>query len=203
MKVLPVALLLEGKRVLVVGGGQVAARKVAALLEAGALVRVVSPELAPDFPTPLEHIARRFETGDCAGFSLVFAATDSREVNRRVAEEARGLGVWVNDASDPDGSDFHTQAVVRRGPIAIGVSTEGDSPVVSGHLKREIEALIGPEWEELFALMRDTRAASRFPSDGRGALWKKVLSGPILGLLREGKRDETRRALEAMLDGMP
>lgn len=202
MKVLPVALLLEGKRVLVVGGGGVAARKVAALLEAGALVRVISPDLAPGFPAPVEHLARRFEENDCAGFSLVFAATDSREVNRIVAGEARDSGVPVNDASDPNGSDFHTQAVVRRGPLAIGISTEGDSPVVSGHLRREIEALIGPEWEELFALMRETGAATRFPTGGRGALWKEVLNGPILGLLREGKDEEAGRELEGMLGGM-
>jgi len=203
VKVLPVALLLEGRHVLVVGGGSVASRKVAALLEAGALVRVVSPQLAPDFPSPVEHCARRFEAGDCAGFSLVFAATDSREVNRVVAKEARSLGISVNDASDPGGSDFHTQAVVRRGPLSIGISTEGDSPVVSGHLRREIETLIGPEWELLFALMRQTRVAARFPGGGRGALWKEVLGGPILDLLREGKGDDARRELEAMLDGMP
>ncbi len=199
MKVLPVALVVEGKRVLVVGGGAVASRKVAALLEGGALVSVVSPERAPGFPAPVEHIARRFEPNDCAGFSLVFAATDSREVNAQVAQEAREIGIPLNDASDPDGSDFHTQAVVRRGPLTIGISTEGDSPVVSGHLRREIETLIGPEWELLFALMRETRAASRFPSGGRGALWKAILNGPILDLLREGKRDEAKRELEATL----
>lgn len=199
MKVLPVALVVEGKRVLVVGGGAVASRKVAALLEAGALVSVVSPELAPGFPAPVEHIARRFEPNDCAGFSLVFAATDSREVNAQVAKEAREIGISLNDASDPDGSDFHTQAVVRRGPLTIGISTEGDSPVVSGHLRREIEALIGPEWEQLFALMRESQAASRFSPGGRGALWKEILKGPILDLLRQGKRDEAKRELEATL----
>ncbi len=203
MKVLPVALVVEGKRILVVGGGGVASRKVAALLDAGALVTVVGPELASDFPSPVEHVARRFQQSDCAGFALVFAATDSREVNREVAGEAHRLNIPVNDASDPNGSDFHTQAVVRRGPLSIGISTEGDSPVVSGHLRREIEALIGPEWELLFALMRETRVAVRFPTSGRGARWKEVLNGPILDLLREGKQDEARRELEAMLEHQP
>jgi len=191
MKVLPVALVVEGKRILVVGGGGVASRKVAALLDAGALVTVVGPELASDFPSPVEHVARRFQQSDCAGFALVFAG------------EAHRLNIPVNDASDPNGSDFHTQAVVRRGPLSIGISTEGDSPVVSGHLRREIEALIGPEWELLFALMRETRVAVRFPTSGRGALWKEVLNGPILDLLREGKQDEARRELEAMLEHQP
>ena len=180
-----------------------AARKVAALLEAGALVSLVSPELTPDFPLPVEHISRRFEPGDCQGFALVFAATNSFEVNQAVAEEARRLNIPVNDASAPTGSDFHTQAVVRRGPLTIGISTEGDSPVVSGYIKREIESLIGPQWEGLFELMRETSAANRFHGGGRGALWKLVLSGPVLELLREGKTDEAKGWLEAQLDEMP
>lgn len=203
MKVLPVALAIENRRALVVGGGAVAIRKVAALLEAGALVTVVAPELAPDFPASVEHKARRFEAGDCAGFALVFAATDAREVNRAVANDARQHHALINDASDPDGSDFHTQAVVRRGPLSIGISTQGDSPVVSGHLRREIEALIGPEWEELFDLIRETRAASRYHQGGRGALWKLVLSGPLLDLLREGRRDEAKAELESHLGHQP
>ncbi|BCM92347.1 precorrin-2 dehydrogenase [Abditibacteriota bacterium] len=199
MKVLPIALALENRCVLVVGGGPVAARKVAALLEAGALVTVISPELAPNFPAPIEYQKRRFETGDCQGFSFVFAATNAREVNRTVAADARQHQALINDASDPENSDFHTQAIVRRGPLSISLSTEGESPVVSAHLRREIEALIGPEWEELFDLMHETNAATSHKG-GRGALWKLVLSGPILDLLREGKRSQAKAELESHLD---
>ena len=197
------ALALEGRRVLFIGGGAVAARKAAALLEAGALVTVISPNLVSDFPSPVEHLAREFREGDCAGFFIVFAATNVREVNYRVTEEAKSLGLLVNDASDPVGSDFYTQAVVRRGPLTIGISTEGDSPVVSGHLRREIEALVGPEWEALFRLMRDTQAATRYHQGGRGALWKVVLNGPVLELLRAGREEEARRELESLLGLQP
>lgn len=197
MKTLPVALLLEGKRALVVGGGSVAARKVAALVEAGALVTVIAPELAPDFPAPLEHFPRRFEANDCQGFALVFAATNVREVNRRVADEAKAHGIPVNDASDPLGSDFHTQAVVRRGPITVGVSTDGESPVVAAQLKRQIEAAIGPEWEQMFAL------ASEFdvPKEQRGQFWKALLGRPVLRLLRGGQSEEARREIERLVGG--
>ncbi len=198
MKVLPVALAVENSRALVVGGGLVAARKVAALLEAGALVTVVSPELGLDFPSPIEHQKRFFAAGDCAGFTLVFAATNDREVNRAVAADARQYHALFNDASDPEDSDFHTQAVVRRGPLSVGISTEGESPVVAAHLRREIEAFIGPEWERLFALMRETGAATRYEG-GRGALWKQILGSDLLELLRDGQQDEARVKLEAML----
>jgi len=198
VKVLPVALVVEGKRALVVGGGAVAARKAAALLEAGAFVTVVSPALNEGFPSPIEHLPRLYARGDCASFALVFAATNSPAVNSQVAEEARHLFIPINDASNPDGSDFHTQAVIRRGPISVGVSTEGDSPVVSAHLRRQIESLLGPEWEELFALVGELDV----PKEVRGAFWKAVLSGPILELLREGKRDEARRALDSLLNNL-
>lgn len=193
MTVFPVALVLENRRVLVVGGGKVAARKVAALLEAGALVTVISPELAPGFPSPVEHITRPFEENDCADFAFVFAATNSREVNQRVAEDARTHRVPVNDASDPTGSDFHTQAILRRGPISVGISTGGLSPVVSSQLKRVVEKAIGPEWEELFALVEEVGEPE---TSKRGEFWREVLNGKSLELLREGKRDEAKREME-------
>ena len=193
MKVFPVALVVENRRVLVVGGGAVAVRKVAALLEAGALVTVVSPELAPDFPSSVEHRARRFEAGDCDGFALVFAATNSREVNCAVAQEARNWDIPVNDASDPNNSDFHTQAIVRRGPVCVGISTGGLSPVVSARLKRVLESAIGPEWEELFALVVEIGEPE---TTRRGEFWRAVLRSDALEMLREGKRDEARRAIE-------
>ena len=195
MIVLPVALALEGRPVLVVGGGGVAARKVAALLESGARVTVVSPDLAPDFPGPIEHRARRFEAGDCQGFALVFTATDSRAVNEFVAAEARMGGAWVNDASDPTSSDFHTQAIVRRGPITVGISTGGLSPVVSARVKEAVEAAIGPEWEELLALVAEIGEPELAR---RGAFWRGVLGSGALELLRTGKRAEALRVLQRM-----
>ncbi|RYX80317.1 bifunctional precorrin-2 dehydrogenase/sirohydrochlorin ferrochelatase [bacterium] len=198
MKVLPVAIAIENRPVLVVGGGTVAARKVAALMEAGALVTVIAPELAPDFPSPIQHHPRRFEPNDCAGFQFVFAATDSREVNAAVAADARQHHALLNDASAPENSDFHTQAIVRRGPITLGLSTEGASPAVSAHLRREIESLIGPEWEALFALIAETNAPAR--SQSRAALWKWVLASPLLDLLREGKSEEAKAQLKSYLD---
>ncbi len=192
MRVFPVALALENRRVLVVGGGKVAARKVAALLEAGALVTVVSPELAPDFPAPVEHIQRKHRNEDCADFAFVFAATNSREVNQRVAEDARTHRVMVNDASAPTNSDFHTQAILRRGPISIGISTGGLSPVVSSRLKQVVEEAIGPEWEELLALVEEMGEPE---TSKRGEFWRAVLQSDVLELLQEGKRAEAKRAL--------
>ena len=200
MTVFPVALALDGRRVLVVGGGAVAARKVAALLEAGARVTVVSPDLAPDFPSPIAHIARCFAAGDCADFALVFAATDSRAVNELVAADGREHGAWVNDASNPADSDFHTQAVVRRGPITVGLSTGGLSPVVSARLREVVEAALGPEWEELLALVAELGEPEL---SKRGAFWRGVLGSGALELLRDGKREEARGGVGAQLGFRP
>ena len=196
MTVFPVALVLENRRVLVVGGGKVAARKVAALLEAGALVTVVSPELAPGFPSPVEHITRYYRNGDCADFALVFAATNLRQVNQRVAEDARTHRVPVNDASAPTNSDFHTQAILRRGPISVGISTGGLSPIVSAHLKQIVQNAIRPEWEELFALVEEIGEPE---TNKRGEFWREVLESRALELLREEKRKEAKLELEKIM----
>ncbi len=200
MTVFPVALTLEGRRVLVVGGGNVAARKVAALLDAGADVTVVAPDLAPGFPDGVRHIARLFQEADCTGFPIVYAATDKSEVNIRVRDDAHCVGALVNDASDPDASDFHTQAVVRRGAITVGISTGGLSPVVSAHLKGVIEAAIGPEWEELLALIAEVGEPEVAE---RGAFWRAVLESGALELLRDGKRKEARERLPLAKPALP
>lgn len=168
---LPIALNLESRAVLVVGGGAVAARKVAAFQECGALVRVVAPTLGHGFPEVFEHRAREFEAGDCIGFVLVVACTNDAQVNAQVADEAKQLGIWCNVADAPDASDFHTVAVVRRGEIAIGVSTSGHSPVLARHLKEKIEAAIGPEYEA----MLQHAASQDIPLAQRGEYWKNVL----------------------------
>lgn len=189
---LPVAFNLRNRRVLIVGGGQVAARKARTVLDAGALVRVVAPEISPDFPGEIEHLARRFQVGDCAGFSMVFAATDAREINAQIADEARQMGAWCNIADDPDGSDFHTVSQFRRGEIMVGISTGGQSPVLARRVREILESALGSEWETLLDLVEQ----HEIPISNRGEFWREVLNGEALALLREGKCDEARRLIE-------
>jgi siroheme synthase-like protein len=191
---LPVALDVEGRAVLIVGGGAVAERKAAAFLEGGAEVTVISPELKAGFP-PVEHRAQLYQSGDLTGFSLVCACTDSPGVNAQVASNARAAGIWCNVADDPTNSDFHTASVVRRGDIAIGISSSGVSPVLSRHLKRKVEEAVGPEYRELLEIARSYRIDTK----KRGDFWRQLLESEILLLLKSGKRAEAVTLFESLL----
>ncbi len=194
---LPVALDVQGRAVLIVGGGAVAARKAAAFLEAGALVTVVAPELSPEFP-PVALRAKTYESADLNEFSLVCACTDDFEVNARIGADARAQNVWCNLADAPENSDFHTCAVVRRGEIAVGVSTAGISPVLSRHLRAEIEGCIGPEYAQLLEIAREFSV----PTAQRGAFWRAVLQSEALQLLRFNERLGATEAVELVFKSL-
>ncbi len=149
----PVTLSLSGRPVLVVGGGEVALRKIEGLLAEGARVTVIAPEPVP----AVEELARRgavelrrraHRPGDTAGFELVFAATDDRAVNARVCQEARDAGIWVNAADDPELCSFHLPARVRRGTLQLAIASGGGAPFVARRLRQTLERRFGPEWGE-------------------------------------------------------
>ncbi len=126
----PIVLRLRDRRVLVVGGGKVAARRAGGLAEAGARVVAVSPEFAPAFRRlgethAVRRIKRPYESGDVAGAGLVVAATDDHEVNARVRADARRAGILVSVADDSEHSDFLVSAVARRGDLVLAISTGG------------------------------------------------------------------------------
>ncbi|HEU4383474.1 MAG TPA: siroheme synthase CysG [Anaeromyxobacteraceae bacterium] len=157
----PVTLALGGRPVLVVGGGEVALRKIEGLLAEGARLTVIAPEVVP----PIEALERRgvielwrrpWRARDTAGFALVFAATDDRAVNARVFQEARDAGIWVNVADDPDLCTFHLPARVKRGAMQLAVASGGGAPFVSRRLRQVLERRFGPEWSEWM------EAAARF-----------------------------------------
>ena len=193
---LPIALTLANRRVLIVGGGAVAARKATACLEAGARVSVVAPDLIEGFVAPIQHIARKYESGDCINYDLIFAATDNKLVNAQVGEEARSNKIWCNIADDPDASDFHTQSVVRRGQIAIGVSTGRVSPVLARHLRERVEAVVGSEYDALQTLAREIEV----PLEKRGDFWRALLQSDVLDLLRAENTQAARARLGELLD---
>ena len=124
-----------------VGGGQIASRKVAGLLAAGARVTVVAPMVSADAG---RHSgarcarARPTRSADIAGHLLVMTATDDPAVNAQVASDARRAGVWVNSADDPDNCSFILPAVARRGPVVVAVGTDGASPALARHLRDRI-----------------------------------------------------------------
>jgi uroporphyrin-III C-methyltransferase/precorrin-2 dehydrogenase/sirohydrochlorin ferrochelatase len=146
-------LSLRGKRVLVVGGGEVALRKTQGVLAEGAIPKVIAPEVVPGIEElersgAIELRRRCYRPGDAAGFALVFAATDDPGVNARVFGEAQHAGIWVNVADEPALCSFHLPARVQRGAMQLAVASDGGAPFVVRRLRQALEARLGPEWAE-------------------------------------------------------
>ncbi len=162
MGYLPIFLDVSGKPCLVVGGGDVAERKVRALLAAGAEVTIMSPGLGEGLAAiarrgEVHHLARRWRRGETAGFALVYAATDDASLHREIAAEAGELRIPINVADTPELCSFIAPAVVRRGDLQIAISTGGASPALAARLRRELEPRLGPEYARLLEVMRAAR----------------------------------------------
>lgn len=158
----PIVVDLTGRPCLVIGGGAVALRKVAGLVEAGARVTVVSPWLTPALlrlaaEAPLCWRPREYAQGDVAGFTLVMVATDDRAVNVAVAAECRERGIWVNCADDPARCDFILPSVLRRGAVTVAVSTGGRSPTLARLLREDLDALLPRDVAPLTEVIADVR----------------------------------------------
>jgi len=177
----PVSLEVKNRHVLVVGGGGVALRKVQGLVEEGAKVTVV----APDVVEPLSEMADRGEVvierrpyrGEADhGWSLVYAATDDRETNSRVFHDAEEAGIWCNVADDPELCSFHLPARVRRGPLQIAIGSAGEAPFVVRRLRQLLDRRLGPEWGEWLSSAARYRDAVRdldAPRDRQEALFDR------------------------------
>jgi len=198
----PVNLRLAGARCLVVGGGAVALQKVEGLLEAGAAVHVIAPEVRSVIDAlPGVDIERRpYATGDVAGHRLAIAATGDPVVNQAVYDDGEALGVWVNAADDPDRCAFTLPARVRRGSLLVTVATGGRSPAVASWLRARLEAEIGPEYETLLELVAEARAELRSRGVAtEGLAWRAALDSGMLELVREGHLAEAKERLQACL----
>jgi precorrin-2 dehydrogenase/sirohydrochlorin ferrochelatase len=197
----PVSLVVAGRRCVVVGGGAVAARKVAGLAEAGADVTVVAPDICAEIRAGgARLVARPYRRGDLDGAWLAIAATDDPAVNRRVHDDGDEARVWVNAADEPASCAFTLPAVVRRGPVSVAVSTGGHSPALAGWLRDRIAAQLGPEVGLLAELLSEAR--DRLQADGRsteGLDWRRALDSDMLDLVRSGRVAQARERLQACL----
>jgi precorrin-2 dehydrogenase / sirohydrochlorin ferrochelatase len=190
----PVTLRLEGRRCLVVGGRSVARQKVLGLLDAGASVTVVAPDVDDALAALDVVVARRpYRSGEVAGYRLVVAATGDPAVNEQVHADAERAGVWVNAADDPVHCSFTLPAVVRRGPLSIAVATDGRSPALASWLRARLEGDIGPEYEELVRLLASERDDLRSAGIAtEGLPWREALDDGLVDLVRQGRIDEAR-----------
>jgi precorrin-2 dehydrogenase / sirohydrochlorin ferrochelatase len=143
LKHYPVFLDLKDRPVLVVGAGKVALRKTRGLLEAGARITVVAPDCEPEFEElPVRLVRRRFRASDLAGALLVFAATDDRLTNHRIAIAAKGRGQFANIADSAEECGFLVPARLHRGDVQIAISTGGESPRLTAELRKKLEEIL-------------------------------------------------------------
>jgi len=207
MDYLPIFLDVRDEPCLVVGGGEVAARKAARLLGAGARVTVLAPELGAAFDADLaagriEHRAASFGPQDMAGFAVAIAATDDEAVNRAVAAAARQRRIPVNVVDQPALCSFIMPSIVERAPLIVAVSSGGASPVLARLMRARLETLIPAGYGRLATLAAAFRGQvkARFKPPERRRFWERVLQGPIAELVFSGRDTEARAALQSALD---
>jgi uroporphyrin-III C-methyltransferase / precorrin-2 dehydrogenase / sirohydrochlorin ferrochelatase len=153
----PTFLKLEGRRVLLVGGGPVAAGKLRGLLEAGAAVSVVAPAILPEIAAaPVSSAMRPFHPSDLDGVSFVVAAAPP-EVNRQVAAAAHARGIFVNAVDDVESASAYAGAVLRRAGVTIAISTDGEAPALAGLVREALEALLPDDLDQWMDRARASR----------------------------------------------
>lgn len=204
----PVMLDVSRLAVLVVGGGEVALRKVRGLVEAGGRPDIIAPEVHPELREmigahALTWTRRPYEEGDARGFGLVFAATDSAEVNAHVAREAMAERALVDLADDPRASTFHLPATLRQDDVVVAMSTGGASPLLARRLRERLEDVVTPGLgraaRRLAALRAEVRA--RWPGDEgrRRAAWFGLITDAFLDAAIAGRDDEVEHRISACL----
>lgn len=203
----PLFVDLVDQAVLVVGGGDVASRKVRSLLKSGARPRIVARELGAQLVEladegKLDHIAQDFDPAQLAGCRLAIAATDDRELNRRVAHASEAVGLLCNVVDDPDASRFIMPSIVERAPITVAISTAGAAPVLARRLRERIESLLPAAYGRVAEFMeRHRERVKQMPISARRQLWEDFLDGPGPERLLAGDEVAAVFELESLCDG--
>jgi len=201
----PVNLLVARRRCVVVGAGRIAARKIAALLEADADVHVIAPDVGDEVRAwrdagRLTVDERAFTPEDLDGAWLATAATGDRDVDRAVYEAGEARRVWVNAADDPVSCSFTLMSVVRQGDVVVTVGTGGRSPALAAWLKQRLATELGPEYAVACNLLSEAREAMR--ASGRSTEtpdWNRALDSGMLDLIRAGRTAEAKELLHTCL----
>lgn len=203
----PVYLDLRRKKCLVVGGGKVAERKVRSLLDCGAEVYVVSPQLTTELAGmnragEIVYIERNYTTTDLESAFLVISATDDEKINRRVAVDCLERNILINVVDDPAKCNFIVPAVFRQGALSVSVSTEGKSPLLARKIREDLPAVFGPEYGEFLELMGDLREqiinTVAVPEERR-RLFYDLVNSDILELLKNGQHEKVKERIGLVL----
>ena len=223
----PIFVEMQGRPVLLVGGGHVAHEKIGKLVDASADVTVVAPELTEPVRAIVEEhgcewLERPYESGDVEGYEVVMVATDDGAVNAQVASEARALGIWVNAADDVANCDFILPSLARRGRIALAASTGGASPALARWLRERLEEFLDDEVVALGDLLAEVRVLARrrdrecaaacdrtrtpppllcteCPNRIASDTWQEAIDAELRALLRNGEYEAARERIVTSL----
>ena len=201
----PVQLVVTGRRCVVVGAGRIAARKIDALLAAGADVHVIAPDVGDEVRAwagagRLVVSEREFEPTDLEDAWLATTATGVPAVDHAVFEAGEARRVWVNSADDPANCSFTLTSVVRQGDLVVTIGTGGRSPALAAWLRRRLTEELGPEYATLLDVLSEAReelrAAGRSSEDPD---WQSAIDSGMLDAIRAGRVDEAKEILRACL----
>ncbi len=196
---------MKGRKILVVGGGNVAQDKVRGLLTAEADVTVVSPALSPALSElvdtgRIKHEAHAYRDSDLEGYEACFVATDDGAVNAQVAADGKRRGIWVNAADDPRNCDFILPSVVRQGNVVVAASTGGGSPALARRLREELTAFLAEDYAPLAELLAGVRSEiKRRGLTVDSETWQSAIDARVRALVAQRRIDEAR---ERLLDGL-
>ena len=193
MSYYPIYLELEGKTVLVVGGGNVAQRKVETLLQYGAEINIVSKELSPKLKElaandKIRHIGESFDSKFLDNTFLAFAATDDPQLNHAISESARKRSLMINAVDQPVDCDFIVPSIVRKGDLSIAVSTSGKSPALAKSIRKQLDLQFGNEYEIFLILMGRLRKEILLldlPQEENSRIFHDIVASDILEALTE------------------
>ena len=201
----PVFLNLNGRRCVVIGGGQIAESKVLKLLDSGARIIVISPDATQDLRNAagrgdVELKLRKYQAGDLEGAFLVIAATNDWGVNQEIFEEAESLGVLLNAVDDPVRCSFIAPSIVERGPVTLAISTGGASPALARKLRETLAESPALDWADATGVLSKAR---RIIKEKQVSVdpqrWQCCMTPELLGLAKSGREDD---ALDKLLDGL-
>lgn len=210
MRYYPVFLDMVGKPAVVIGGGRIALQKIEGLVEAGADVTVISPDILPTIDEyvkagKVKHIRRVYKPGDLEGYVIAFAATDDGVNNAAVREEGRQRRVWVNAVDDPPNCDFIMPGIIRRGELIVAISTSGLSPAMARKAREQVEECLTEEDAALLDLAAEVRQELREKGIVVGAcnrcdrdasdVWNAALDAEVKRLLGAGEYPAAKQRL--------
>jgi precorrin-2 dehydrogenase/sirohydrochlorin ferrochelatase len=209
----PIFIDVEDHDVVIIGGGEVCARKAETMMRYGARVTIVSPEFTDEIESwgrdgKLALRRKRYESNDLDGASIVIASTDDTRINEQVAADARARKLPVNVVDVTPLCEFIVPAIIEKGSVTIAVSTGGKSPALARTLKEDLIRQIGPEYAEVNDLLGTLREGAKkiLPTDAdRKRFFDSLIAAGILDMFREGRRSEAYGTVARMCEaaGVP